>query len=187
MKSLADQKGTVSGKSRSVYCEQVWIYLARGCSCRTQDALIPILDISNMNQRMGKLEIYISSEIEKILVDERICSSADFLVLFSQLKDAFPSAVEYEMSKLTNLMEFLRRRRDPLLLLHAMEIFNEIFMRKDAGTILLFERWIDLRTLFVDFHPGHQFPLDSHFGYFLSHKKELKYYSKIVESLSGVV
>lgn len=148
---------------------------------------MPVLDISNMNEKMEKLEIYISREIDKILVHERICSSEDFLMVFSQLKDTFPSAAEYEMSKLTNLMEFLRGRRDPLLLVHAMEIFNEIFMRKDAGTILLFERWIDLRTLFVDFHPGHWFPLDNHFGYFLSHKKELKYYSKIVESLSGVV
>ncbi|WP_454700676.1 hypothetical protein [Agrobacterium burrii] len=140
-----------------------------------------------MNQEMGELEIYISREIDKILADERICSSEDFLMVFSQFKDAFPSAVEYEMSKLTNLMEFLRRRRDPQLLVHAMEIFNEIFMRKDAGTILLFERWIDLRTLFVYFHPKNRFPLDDHFGYFLSHKKELKYYAKILESLSGVV
>lgn len=140
-----------------------------------------------MTQKMGKLEIYISREIDKILADERVCSSEDFLISFSRLKDAFPSAVEYEMSKLTNLTEFLRRRRDPQLLVHAMEIFNEIFMRKDAGTILLFERWIDLRTLFIDFHPGNRFPLDNHFGYFLSHRKELKYYAEMVESLSGVV
>ena len=47
---------------------------------------MPVLDISNMNEKMEKLEIYISREIDKIFVDERICSSEDFLMVFSQLR-----------------------------------------------------------------------------------------------------